>query len=205
MKNSSRNHASGCLLAAGACVLVYAALKPPASDHPVTESMNAAAGRVVGKHATTQEAEGTDGRTHSPASDSEQRPLVLFFIQDGCPCSEATDPFFRRLQAAYGEQASFLGVIDGDLATAKGWSARHRTPYPILADLERRIIVACKAERSAYVMLVSRGGEIVALWPGYSSKMLAEVGSRLARLNNQSEVALDTEGAPTEMVSGCTF
>jgi peroxiredoxin len=205
MKVSSRNHASGCLLATGACVLAYAALKPPASDHPVTEAMNADARTVIGKQATTREAEGTDGRTHSPASDSEERPLVLFFIQDGCPCSEAADGFFRRLQAAYGEQASFLGVIDGDLASANGWSARHRNPYPILADPERRIIVACKAERSAYVMLVSRGGAIVALWPGYSSKMLAEVGSQLARLSGRPEVVLDTRGAPMEMVSGCTF
>jgi peroxiredoxin len=205
MKGSSANQASVYLLAAGTCVLAFAILKSPASNHPVTENMNAAARTIVGEPATALEADGTDGQRHSPATDSEGRPLVLFFIQDGCPCSEAADPYFRRLQAAYGKRASFLGVIDGDLATARDWAKLHETPYPILADPERRLIAACKAERSAYVMLVSRGGAIEALWPGYSSKMLGELGSRLARLTGQSEVTLDRQGAPTEMVSGCSF
>jgi peroxiredoxin len=205
MKRSLPNKTSLCLFAAGVCALSYAALKSPVRFHPVTGTMNEAAGAMVGGRATAREAEGTDGRPHSPASDSEGRPLVLFFIQDGCPCSKAADPYFRQLQAAYGTHAAFLGVIDGDKATALDWSARHGTAYPILADPERRIIAACKAERSAYVMLVSRGGAIEVLWPGYSSKMLAEVGLRLARLTGRPEVALDTRGAPTEMVSGCPF
>jgi peroxiredoxin len=193
------------LVAAGVAVLAFAALKPPANYHPVTEIMSAAAGTMAGQPATMLEADGTDGRTHSPASDSRERPLVVFFIQDGCPCSEAADPFFRRLQAAYGSRASFLGVINGDLATAHDWSLRHKAPYPLLADPEGRIIAASRAERSAYVMLVARGGTVEALWPGYSSGMLVEVGSQLSRLTGQAEVPLDTRGAPKEMVSGCSF
>lgn len=205
MRGSLRNRVSVFLAATGVAVLAFAALKPPANYHPVTEIMSTAAGTMSGRRATTLEADGTDGHSHSPLSDSRERPLVLFFIQDGCPCSEAADPFFRRLQAAYGSRTSFLGVIDGDLATANDWSLRHKTPYPVLADTERRIIAASKAERSAYVMLIARGGTVEALWPGYSSGMLAEVGARLARLTGQAEVALDTRGAPSELVSGCSF
>lgn len=200
-----RDRAAVFLAVAGIAALAFAALKPPASYHPVTATMSAAAGTMAGRLATTLEADGTDGRSHSPAADSRDRPLVLFFIQSGCPCSEAADPHFRRLQAAYGARASFLGVIDGDMAVARDWSARHETPYPILADAERQIIAACEAQRSAYVMLVGRGGVVEALWPGYSSGMLAEAGAHLARLTGQPEASLDTRGAPAEMVSGCPF
>jgi peroxiredoxin len=205
MGGSTTNRISRFLVTAGVAVLAFAALKPPVSYHPVTATMSEAAGTMAGRRATTLEADGTDGRPHSPATDSERRPLVLFFIQDGCPCSEAADPYFRQLHAAYGSRASFLGVIDGDLTAAREWSARHGTPYPILADPERRIISACKAERSAYVMLVARGGAVEALWPGYSSRMLAEVGARLARLTGTAQIALDTRGAPPDPVSGCPF
>ena len=205
MERPPAGRISLCLLAAGVGVLAYAALKPSAIAHPVTETMTEAARARVGERATDREAAGTDGRSHSPASDSKGRPLVLFFLQDGCPCSEAADHYFRRLQAAYGTRANFLGVIDGEMATALDWAASHDTRHPILADPGRKIIAACGAERSAYVMLVGRGGAVEALWPGYSSKMLEELGSRLARLAGGSEVALDTRGAPAELVSGCPF
>src|SRR5262249_35376926 len=146
-----------------------------------------------------------DGRSHSPWPEARERPVVLLFIQDGCPCSEAADPHFRRLHAAYGGVASFLGVIDGDIGAARDWSARHETPYPILADPPRELIAACQAERSAYAMLVAPGGNIERLWPGYSAGMLAELGGRLSRLARREEVPLDTRGAPDELVSGCSF
>lgn len=205
MDGKMRNRISILLTVAGVAVLLFAALKAPANYHPVTNAMQAAAGTMAGARATTQEAPGTDGRPHSPASDSRDRPLVIYFIQDGCPCSEAADPYFRRVQAAYGTRASFLGVIDGDEAAARDWSARHQTPFPILADPEGTLIAACKAERSAYVMLVAPGGAVEALWPGYSSAMLADVGARLAQLTGQAEVPFDTQGAPKELVSGCSF
>jgi peroxiredoxin len=200
-----RNRVSWLLFVAGVAVFVFAALKPRPSYHPVTEAMSAAAAAASGGRVAPIEAMGTDGRRHSPASASERRPLVLFFIQDGCPCSEAAERQFQRVQAAYGKWVSFLGVIDGDAATARGWSERHGTPYPVLADPERRLIAACKADRSAYVMLVARGGSVEALWPGYSARMLADLGRRLAQLTDQAEVPLDTQGAPDKMVSGCTF
>jgi peroxiredoxin len=205
MNGSSRDPVSLFLVAAGVAALAFAALKPRSGYHPVTAAMSAAADTAAGRRATTLEAKGTDGRWHSPASDARERPLVLFFIQDGCPCSEAAEPHLRRLQAAYGRDAAFLGVIDGDIDRACDWAARHETPYPILADPGRRLIVACRAERSAYTMLVGPGGRIEAFWPGYSSGMLAEAGVRLSRLTHRAEVPLDTRGAPEELVSGCSF
>jgi peroxiredoxin len=205
MKGSPRDLASGLLALAGLAALAYAALRPPAKSHPVTSAMTASAGTMAGRRASALAAEGSDGLTHSPAADSRDRPLVLFFIQNGCPCSEAADPYFGRLANAYASRASFLGIIDGDSSSARAWSDRHRTPYPLLADPEQRLIASSGAERSAYVMLIAPGGTIEALWPGYSSGMLADLGARLARLTGQLEVPLDTAGAPAGMTSGCAF
>ncbi len=200
-----RKSISWFLFIAGGLVLAFAALKPKVSYHPVTELMAVAAAAATGERASTIEIMGTDGHKYSAASASENRPTVFFFIQDGCPCSEAAERHFQQLHKAYGERASFLGVIDGDIATARGWSELHHTPYPILADEKRELIAACKAERSAYVLLVTRGGAVETLWPGYSAKMLADLGRRLAQHSGMPEVSLDTQGAPEEMVSGCSF
>jgi peroxiredoxin len=200
-----RDRVSGLLIVAAIAVLAVAAWIPPAAVHPVTPSMTDNARAMAGRRVTTREAIGTDGRTHAPAEEAMDGPLVLVFIRDGCPCSESAEPYFQELQAAYGARATFLGVIDGDLATARDWAARHGTRFPILADREWEIIGDCGAKRSAYVMLVAPGGAIEAFWPGYSSRMLAELGARLARLTGQAEVALNVGGAPAEMVSGCPF
>ncbi|WP_165072720.1 peroxiredoxin family protein [Paludisphaera rhizosphaerae] len=199
------NRITGLLFAVGVSVLAFAALKSPASYHPVTPTMTEAAGAMAGRRAPDATATDASGRAYSPAKESEQRPVVLFFIQDGCPCSEAAAPYFRSLHAAYGESASFLGVIDGDQAVARDWAESHQSPFPILADPDHRLIKACQAERSVYVMLVAPGGAVEALWPGYSADMLTDLGSRLARLTGRTETPVDTRGAPEELVSGCAF
>lgn len=203
MNRPPRDLASLSLALAGLAALAYAAWRPSSPDHPVTALMVEAAGAMAGRPAPALVAVGTDGRPHSIAAAG--RPLVLFFIQDGCPCSEAAAPHFGRVAAAYAGRADFLGVIDADLAAAREWSGRHGASYPILADPSKRIIAACRAERSAYVMLVASDGAVEVLWPGYSAGMLADLGARLARLARQAEVPLDLRGAPTEMVSGCRF
>ena len=112
MDRTMRDRITATLLAAGVAALAFAALKPPANNHPVTATMSAAAGTMAGQRATSLRSVGTDGRPHSPASDSEHRPLVLYFIQDGCPCSEAAEPYFRRLFDAHAGRVDFVGVID---------------------------------------------------------------------------------------------
>lgn len=193
------------LIVAAGAVLAVAVLIPPATVHPVTGPMRAAAGAMSGRRVTSLAAVGSDGRRHAPADEATGRPLVLIFIQDGCPCSEAADPFLRRLHTAYGQRAAFLGVIDGDLAVARDWASRHASPYPILADPGRRLIAACRAKRSAYVLLVAPGGTVENLWPGYSTAMLNDLGAALARMTGQDKVAIDVKGAPEAMASGCPF
>src|SRR5262249_36098060 len=133
------------------------------------------------------------------------RGTVLIFIKDGCPCSEAAEPCFRRLHEAYGRRVRFLGVVDGGPSVARDWVDRHRTPYPVYPDLELAVIRACWAERSAYAALVTAGGTIDRLWPGYSAGMIRELGARLAALAGTAEAPIDVSDAPSELTSGCSF
>ena len=131
---------------------------------------------------------------------------MLAFIKDGCPCSEAAEPYFHQLHAAYGSRAGFLGVIDGDVAAARDWSVRHATPYPVLADPNRRhrdglcgqavglpdAGDAGREHRKAMARLrshdVDRGR-----WPlGQADPDWTKSAARYAR-------------RPTDMVSGCEF
>ena len=202
---SRRDRASLLLIVAALAALAYAVAKPATPLHPVTAPMRASAAAQSGRRLAIPSAPGSDGRSHSPLSESADRPLVLIFIKDGCPCSESAEPYFRRLQLAYAPRATFLGVIDSDLPTARSWVARHATPYPVLADPDLRIITPCAAERSAYVLLLAPGGTVSSLWPGFSAPMLAEVGSHIARLTGQEPAPLDATGAPAELASGCSF
>ena len=200
-----RKWASAGLLLAAVLALMAARLLPPSRNHPVTPAMLASAGEMAGLRVIGAELEASDGRLISPAAVAADRPTVLVFIQAGCPCSEAAEPFFRPLHEAYGARVAFLGVMGGDRSEAREWADRHRSPYPVLADPDLRVIRACGVERSAYVALVARGGAIERLWPGYSAGMLAELGRRLSRMADLPKTPTDTTGAPAVLASGCSF
>jgi hypothetical protein len=188
-----RRIATTLLLVAAGAALVGAIASRSRVGHPVTARMQTAAGA-------------TTGRSARPLPGAAWgRPTVLIFIKEGCPCSEAAETCFRRLFAAYGDRASFLGVIDGGPSEARQWVVRHQTPYPVLADPDLAIIRAYGAERSAYTALIANGGTIDRLWPGYSAGMLRELGARLAKAEGVAEVQLDVGDAPVELTSGCSF
>jgi peroxiredoxin len=202
-----RNRTSVILLLAGLLALAAAIFLPASSSHPVTPAMLTAAGAKSGSRVPEISLEGSDGRMSSIAEIAGYRPAVLIFIKDGCPCSELAERYFQRLHAIYGAHAAFVGVIDGDAAVARSWASRHQSPspFPVLADPDQSVIRACGAERSAYVALVSLGGAIDRLWPGYSAEMLAELGSQLAAKTGLSESPIDHKDAPKALSSGCAF
>lgn len=153
-----------------------------------------------------------------PRSD-ESRPLLLIFIKSGCPCSVEMEPFFHRLCHAYADVASFAGVIDADVDTARKYAAANGTPYPILADAKRKIIDQMRAENGVYVALIVAENSlhpslkkhtqaepaIDTLWPGCSTKVFAEMGERIAKTTGVTERPLDVSDLPGALVTGCPF
>ena len=148
----------------------------------------------------------TDGVTYSSAElAAGSTPVVLAFIKDGCPCSSDAQRFFNRLQAAYGRDVRFLGVIDADSEKARAWGRAHGTTFPLLLDPTLDVTRAYHAESSAYVAVIDKSGTLDHLYPGYSAAMLAEAGDRIARLAGVSPRPIDASGAPEDLITGCPF
>ncbi len=182
---------------------VDAASEP--EKHWVTPGMLAATEVMARREAPPFRLPGTDGRTYTLGDLAGEGPVVLAFIKDGCPCSSDAQPFFNRLQAAYGREVRFLGVIDVDTDRGRAWGQKNATTFPLLADPALAAIHAYSAESSAYVAVIDRDGKIDRLYPGYSKSMLAELGDRLAALAGVPPRPIDAAGAPPELVTGCPY
>ena len=174
------------------------------AKHVVTPSMAEASRAMVFRQAPAFTLKATDGAEYSLGKLIREGPLVLTFIKIGCPCSEAAQPFFNRLRAAY-PHARILGVIDGDLGPANLWAKKIRVSYPLLLDPNLQLVRAYGVENSAYVVLVDQKGQIVMHWPGYCASMLQELGATLALLTRSAVRPIDTVDAPVEFYSGCPY
>jgi peroxiredoxin len=174
------------------------------TKHVVTKEMTEASKVMVDRTAPAFQAAAVDGRTYRLDELRRRGPVVLTFIKAGCPCSEAAQPFFNRLAAAYPD-AGFFGVIDVEADKASRWAERFRIAYPLLLDPVCQIVRAYKVENSAYVVVVDADGRILKYWPGYSSGMLQELGSTLAKSTGSAEQAIDVADAPDQEYSGCPF
>jgi peroxiredoxin len=177
----------------------------PVSQHKVTPDMIERAGAMDHRAAPAFHAEATDWANYSLDKIARDGPMVLVFIKEFCPCGEAAQPFYNRLHEGYGASVRFFGVFDGTRERARNWANRHRPHFPLLADPDREIIHAYRAENSAYLVIVAPGGKIDKYWPGYSSRMLKETGERLARLSARPVAALEFSEAPDELYTGCPF
>jgi peroxiredoxin len=174
-------------------------------EHKVTSEMLSQAAKLVDTQAQRFHVLASDGATYDLDQLVKDRPVVLLFIKEDCPCSTEAQPFFNRMHAAYGEKVAFLGVIDGGEAVAREWARRRKPGFPLLCDPDLEIVRQYKALNSVYVALVVPGGKVSGFWPGFSAKMLEELSVRLAELTHEPRKPIDTTDAPDEMVSGCPY
>jgi peroxiredoxin len=135
------------------------------AKHVVTPSMAEASRGMVFRQAPAFTLKATDGAEYSLGELIREGPLLLTFIKIGCPCSEAAQPYFNRLRAAY-PHVRIFGVIDGDLGPANLWAKKIRVSYPLLLDPNLQLVRAYGVENSAYVVLVDQKGQITMHWPG---------------------------------------
>ena len=172
--------------------------------HMVTKEMADASRAMVDRPAPPFVASALDGDQVELAERLRRGPVILTFIKAGCPCSEAAQPFFNQLHAAY-PGAAFLGVVDVAGGPAQRWAERLRIAYPMLTDPDLKIIRAYGVENSAYVVVIDPRGRIIRHWPGFSTGMLREFGATLAALTGKAEQQLDVSEAPDQEYSGCPF
>lgn len=174
------------------------------TKHLVTEEMAIAGRTMLDRPAFRFAKPGTDGVTHELDEMLRQGPVLLTFIKQGCPCSEAAQTYFNQIHEAY-PRVSMLGVINVEIESAKRWAARFHANYPLLLDPAEELVRGYEVENSAYAVLIDRDGRIVKYWPGYSESMLNQLGSSLARMTGSTERKLDFRDAPTELYTGCPY
>ncbi|WP_165074822.1 peroxiredoxin family protein [Paludisphaera rhizosphaerae] len=174
------------------------------SKHLVTPEMAKASQAMLDRTAPGFSKPGTDGQTHRLGEMLRGGPVLLTFIKQGCPCSEAAQSFFNDLHAAY-PKLSMWGVIDREHGKAKEWAERFHVAYPLLIDPDGELVRSYEVENSAYVVLIGRQGGIEKHWPGYSESMLRELGSLMAKMTGSSEKPLDLAEAPEELYTGCPY
>lgn len=173
-------------------------------SHMVSPQMAEASRGMVERQAMPFELTATDGKTYALADLLRKGPVVLTFTKVGCPCSEAAQPLFNRVAAAY-PRASVLGVVNAESGPASLWTRRLSAQYPHLLDPDLRLVRDFGVENSAYVVVVDPSGRIVEHWPGISQEMLRDLGAKLARLTGSREAHLDVTEAPDELYSGCPY
>jgi len=174
------------------------------SKHLVTPGMSESSRAMVKREAPGFREHADNGREYSLEDLIREGPVLLTFIKIGCPCSQAAQPFFNQLAAAY-PGARVLGVIDGDLGPAKLWISKLRVGYPVLLDPIFKLVRAYGVENSAYVIVIDRDGRIAMHWPGYSAPMLQQLGATLATMSMSPIRPIDTRDAPDELYTGCPY
>lgn len=177
----------------------------PKPRHPVTDKMWTEAKSLDNVAVPKFKLRDQFGKEQTLESLSEGKPLVLYFIKEGCPCSVDLEPLMQRLAKSVSGDVAVAGVISGDAKVAEKWMKVGQTPYPVLLDTNLELIKAFKAERSTYTALIRPDGTVQRLWPGYSKDMLLEVAKTSSELAKTPAQPFDPAYAPATMTSGCSF
>ena len=178
---------------------------PEAKKHLVTEPMTQKAQELQTKAAPEFQLTDSNGKLQRLVDLRSDKPVVLYFIKDGCPCSQTYEPFIQEFASNYMDVAHFIGVIDGTQETARAWSSRYVNPYPIAFDPTSATMNRWQATNSAFTALIDKQGNVVAYWPGYSRWMLEELSQKLADLAGVPRRRLAVVDAPSQLYTGCSF
>ncbi|SIO59536.1 Peroxiredoxin [Singulisphaera sp. GP187] len=174
------------------------------TKHIVTPEMAGASRAMLDRPAPNFSKAATDGKTYRLEEMLRNGLVILTFVKEGCPCSDAAQPFFNELHAAY-PRVSIRGVINVAAEPAKRWADKFHVTYPLLLDPNEELVRDYGVENSAYVVLIGSNGEIAKHWPGYSESMLRELGSLTAKMTGSPEKSLSFADAPTDLYTGCPY
>jgi hypothetical protein len=133
------------------------------------------------------------------------RPQFIYFVHDDCPCSYAAEPLFHSLFDRFKGQIDFISVINAGPEKGKKWVNEMDVPYAVVPDPKVDIMKAYSATSSAYSALVTPDGRIDKMWPGFSRDLLLEMNREMARVTGQPEMPFDTQYAPIQKATGCSF
>lgn len=172
--------------------------------HPVSKEMEAEAKAMAKKTAPFFKVKDAHDIEVQIGGEGK-KPQFVYFILEGCPCSLDVQPFYNKLYQRYKDKVDFIGVISSSREKALDFAGQTTLLHPIVSDPDKKIIKAYGVKQSTYSVLILPTGMVDTMWPGYSSGMLKELNSDLAKLSKAKEVPFDTMYAPKQITSGCFF
>ena len=172
--------------------------------HPVTSKMEEETAARSRKAAPVLSLTSYDGKPVSLGRETD-RPIFVYFVKQGCPCSFDAEPLFNDLYDHLNRKVDFVSVTDADEKGAKRWSTEMSVPYPVISDTKAHAMHLYGAKSSVYGALLDRKGRIVKMWPGYSKGFLREMNTLMSKVAEIPEKPFDTKYAPIEKATGCAF
>jgi peroxiredoxin len=161
--------------------------------HPLTKEIVENGERVRGTIAPDFSGTDTDGKPVSLSQLAKEKPVVLFFIEPECPCARDAAPFLARIQKFVGSESQVIGVVKSDASKAREWSKLTGVNYPILADPQGKVISSFKVTSAGSVAVITPGGTIQKVYPGYSQATLQEIYSTVTSYAKASKLTKDRE------------
>lgn len=146
-----------------------------------------------------------DGNNCSLNSLNAKGPLVIAFVQDGCPCSERVQPYLNALNEAYGSRVQFAAIFDADANAARRWAEANGVRFPMLLDPNLDLVRHYDVKGATHIVLVGPDGRISRAWPAFSAGTFRDLGHRLAKATGLHEQSLDLSQLPEIPENGCPY
>jgi peroxiredoxin len=173
--------------------------------HPVTPEMWHQADGAKGMDAPAFDLPDTNGNKITLADLTKDRPLFMYFVLQGCPCSLEAQPHYERLQEQFKGAVNFLAVTNAPEEDAKKWKTEFAVPFPVISQPKLELMHLYGVTRSVYCLLIGKDGKIIKMWPGYNATMLQQVNEEMATALDLPVKKFDPKFAPEIMTSGCEF
>jgi len=173
--------------------------------HPVTEQMWKQADGTRGQLAPDFSVTDIEGKNESLDTLTQNGPLFIYFVLDGCPCSIEAEPHYERLSRQFKGAVNFLAVTNAKPDVAKKWKDEFAVPFAVVSQPQLELMNKFAVQRAVYCLLIGQNKKIIRMWHGYSASMLQEVNREMSNATNQPVKKFDSGTAPEIMTSGCAF
>lgn len=145
---------------------------------------------------------GTDGKTYTPASLTENGPAFVYFVKEDCTANPRALPLFNELYKAYGDKITFVAVINSEKDAAERWKNFFKADYVALLDPDKQVIKAFGLDHSQHTFLITKEGKIEQAFNGFGQDALEPLSQEMAKVGGGEPAKLDFSEAPRRRAFG---
>jgi thiol-disulfide isomerase/thioredoxin len=90
------------------------------------------------------------------------KPVLLHFFNPDCPCSRFNIQHFSNLVKTYGQQLTFIAVVQtsDDTKTSEYFEQKYKLHIPVIADTDKQIATAYGVYATPQAVILNKNGSI---------------------------------------------